>query len=232
MRERSKSVSSRSQHHAQPKVLSHQMEEELTKAEAMIEKGFKSFVQTGTELERIRDSKLYRGSYKSWAAYTRQRWNMSKTHANRLIAAARLALDKLTPSGVNFQSEHELRSLIKLTNSQFENALAKARKVATEKKSPLTVALLVRLVAKRQKKPVVVAYRRGNRPFRIGAVYDAKRNKEFVNRIRPVITTGLKLSSKIAAAIEENNQGTSLKALKRVHDFLERLEGNVLALGW
>ena len=57
-------------------------------AETRIEKAMASFVVAGQELAAIRDEKLYREKYGTFAEYCEQRWDMQRRHAYRLIDSA------------------------------------------------------------------------------------------------------------------------------------------------
>lgn len=61
---------------------------ELKRLEDIIATGLRTFIEVGVALVEIRESRLYRGQYESFDDYCRERWGMSKTHANRLIASA------------------------------------------------------------------------------------------------------------------------------------------------
>ena len=84
--------------------------------EAVIDKGLHTFLDVGNALLRIRDERLYRGTHTAFDAYCRDRWGMSKTQANRFIAASSVAKN-LAPIGVTPTSESQIRLLC-----QFEPA--------------------------------------------------------------------------------------------------------------
>lgn len=71
----------------------------LTEHEAVIERGIKTFYEVGMALADIRDRRLYRAGHGTFEDYCQQRWQMSKTHANRMIQAAEV-VDSVTPIGV------------------------------------------------------------------------------------------------------------------------------------
>jgi hypothetical protein len=62
--------------------------DELAQCEATIAKGMETFVEVGTALLRIRDSRLYRETFGTFEDYCRGRWSMERRHAYRLIDAA------------------------------------------------------------------------------------------------------------------------------------------------
>lgn len=61
----------------------------LKQCEKAIEKGLGTFVEVGQALLDIRDGKLYRASHKTFDAYCKERWDIGKSHAYRLIEGAR-----------------------------------------------------------------------------------------------------------------------------------------------
>jgi hypothetical protein len=70
----------------------------LAELETVIERGLSTFVDVGTALAEIRDSRLYRGSHSDFDAYCRDRWGFSRRHSSRLITAAQIA-EQLGPVG-------------------------------------------------------------------------------------------------------------------------------------
>lgn len=78
--------------------------------EGVIEKGLNTFIDVGNALLRIRDERLYRESHGTFELYCRDRWQFSKTQANRFIAASSVAKN-LAPIGVIPTSESQVRLL-------------------------------------------------------------------------------------------------------------------------
>lgn len=95
-----------------PKVdpLSTEEKAVLKKLEKVIESGLKVFLQVGEALQTIRIEKLYRDTHPTFETYCRERWGMSKTQANRLIAAFEVSKN-LAPIGVAPTSESQVRVL-------------------------------------------------------------------------------------------------------------------------
>jgi len=137
---------------AQSSTLSEIEREQLEKAEILIGQNLVAFTEVGSELQKIHDQQLYREKHKTWAEYCTQRWGFSKSYADRLIKAAKLALGKLTSIGVEFKCEGELRKLVPLTDDQFARVLEKAREKSKKKSIPLTVALLAKQVPRKRSK--------------------------------------------------------------------------------
>lgn len=82
----------------------------LERCEAVIERGLQTFYQVGNALLTIRDNRLYREEHQTFEEYCRTRWQMTKTHANRMIQAAGV-VENLTPTGVIPGSERQAREL-------------------------------------------------------------------------------------------------------------------------
>lgn len=85
----------------------------LAVCEAEIERGLNNFVEVGNALLRIRNERLYRSEFGTFQEYCESRWDLSKTHANRMIQAAEIT-ENLTPMGVKPSSERVGRPLANL----------------------------------------------------------------------------------------------------------------------
>ena len=59
----------------------------LAKCEQDIHDNLRATFVLGWRLEQIRDQNLYRASHNTFEAYCKERWDFSKTHANRQIQA-------------------------------------------------------------------------------------------------------------------------------------------------
>lgn len=68
--------------------LTAQEQTRLAECERIIRNHFETYKEAGSALEEIRDKRLYREKYPTFETYARIVWDMSKTQANRLIAAA------------------------------------------------------------------------------------------------------------------------------------------------
>ncbi len=60
----------------------------LIELEQTIERGQKTFVEVGLALAEIRDLKLYKSDYTSFAEYCREKWGWEKAYANHMVRAA------------------------------------------------------------------------------------------------------------------------------------------------
>jgi hypothetical protein len=97
--------------------------------ENIIREGWNTFLEVGRALSKIRQKRLYRDHYQTFEEYCRQKWDFSKTHANRLIEAAAVA-DILTPIGVKVTRESHVRALVWLPPQKILAAWKKAEKLA------------------------------------------------------------------------------------------------------
>src|SRR6266566_7241931 len=64
-------------------VLSPAEQKELAQCEAVIEKGWQTFVDVGLALAKICGQKLYRAEHGTFEAYCREKWQYAKSHAYR-----------------------------------------------------------------------------------------------------------------------------------------------------
>jgi hypothetical protein len=62
----------------------------LAKAESVIEKSIRSFVEVGQALANIRDSRLYRATHDTFEAYVSERWHWERRMAYGYIEAAKV----------------------------------------------------------------------------------------------------------------------------------------------
>lgn len=91
-------------------------ETNLADLEALIEMNRSKFYQIGKALRRIRDQRLYRQLlFKNFETYVKERWDMARSHAYRLIEASKV-IDNLSPigDGILPQNESQARALIGL----------------------------------------------------------------------------------------------------------------------
>lgn len=62
--------------------------DELDRLEATIETGLRTFYEVGAALLRIRDGRLYLETHETFEEYCRERWEMTRSRAFRLIGAS------------------------------------------------------------------------------------------------------------------------------------------------
>lgn len=87
--------------------------DELLRCESIIERGLNTFYEVGTALAEIREQRLYRNTHDTFEAYCRERWQMSRIHAHRLIDAAEV-ISNLLPIGNTPTTESQARELAPL----------------------------------------------------------------------------------------------------------------------
>ena len=85
----------------------------LTKLEQVVTTGLHSFAAAGKALRLIRDKQLYREQAETFEDFVAVRWNMSRQHAGRLIAAAEV-VENLSPTGSAPVTERQARPLASL----------------------------------------------------------------------------------------------------------------------
>lgn len=89
--------------------------ERLVKLEKLIARNQECFYKIGKALKEIRDNRLYRQTlFESFETYTRQRWDMGKAYAYRLIRAYEVIYN-LSPIGDKLPAnESQVRPLAQL----------------------------------------------------------------------------------------------------------------------
>lgn len=84
----------------------------LTQLEDIIAANQHRFHQTGKALKQIRDEQLFRDLlFDSFDAYVRDRWDMARSQAYRLIKAANV-IDNLSPIGDGVLPENEFQARV------------------------------------------------------------------------------------------------------------------------
>lgn len=97
----------------------------------IVETNLAGFYAVGKALAEIRESRLYREEFATWEDFCRQRFEITKTHANRLIEAAEI---EMTPMGVKITSERQARELMKVPTEKRQEvmgAVSSSGKVVT-----------------------------------------------------------------------------------------------------
>ena len=88
---------------------------ELARCEDVIERGIGTFMEVGTALLEIRDSRLYREQYGTFEEYCRERWGFNRDYANKLIRATNV-MENLDTASIQIpMSEAQVRPLTALT---------------------------------------------------------------------------------------------------------------------
>jgi hypothetical protein len=131
------------------KALTDHERAELGDQENIIAEGLQSFTSIGAALVRIRDARLYREHYSTFEAYCRERWDFSKSTANRFISAVEVihnlesAKVKIVPA-----VESQVRPLTLLKPNQQRRVWAQVVEEAHGNASEITAGLVSRTVHK------------------------------------------------------------------------------------
>jgi hypothetical protein len=132
----------------------------LAQLEATVEKGLHTFVEVGTALAEIRDSRLYRQTHKNFTDYTRERWGISKPYATQLIGAAAVVENLVAIATITPATESQARPLTLLEPEQqrevWQRAVTTAPKAddGTPKVTAAHVAAVVKEAKRRRGGPV------------------------------------------------------------------------------
>jgi hypothetical protein len=82
----------------------------LAELEAVVERGFQTFIDVGQALQEIRDGRLYRATHATFAEYCRERFGFSDSRGRQLIAAAKTVTDVTLRGLPAPQTEGEARA--------------------------------------------------------------------------------------------------------------------------
>jgi hypothetical protein len=125
----------------------------LAELENRIERGLVTFVDVGSALLEIRDSKLYKVKHKTFEAYCKEKWSMSVAHAKRLMNATVIAYN-LAPIGAKTtkvaftilpHKESQIRPLVRLLPEAQREVWGKAVELAGGQPTAQQVAELSEL---------------------------------------------------------------------------------------
>lgn len=189
--------------------------EALTRCEDTIRGGLESFTAVGLALVEVRASKLYRGAYKSFEAYCRDRWGISSRRANQQIGAAQVSgiisakdeaaalVGTIVPAP---QTESQARELHALRNdpvavrevwtSAVDRAGGKqptaagvkqARKDHEQKQAARRVVRQERAATAEQQKLDAYVAEHGHSPDHLGAGYRLQNTEHFLSRVVGVV---------------------------------------------
>lgn len=101
--------------------LSHAEASQLAANEGIIREGLTTFFAVGNALLEIRDRRLYRAEFGTFESYCRERWNINRDYANKLIGSAKVVanLDTIESKPTR---EAQVRPLTKLPPEQQKEA--------------------------------------------------------------------------------------------------------------
>ncbi len=89
----------------------------LGEHERVIDRGLKTFVEVGTALTAINESRLYRTTHQSFEAYAKERWNLSRPRAYELMAAAEV-MSAMADTDQPPSNERQVRELGKVPEAE------------------------------------------------------------------------------------------------------------------
>lgn len=149
-----------------PKPLSAAEKQLLVTGEQAVQAHLESFAPAGNALRGIRDKRLYRETHATFEDYCRKRWEMSKTQANRLIAAAQTVdnIASVTPPEIREHlKESTVRSLAPLNAAQQRKVFQKVLEDSPPDQ-PITGAFVTRTAHDLVPKAFAKPKPRGNKP--------------------------------------------------------------------
>lgn len=139
-----------------PEILSTQETVRLCELERIIQKGKDTFVEVGTALSEIRDSKIYRATFKTFEEYCEKRWAFNRDYASKMIMAAEVVgnLSTMVDKPAN---ERQARPLAKLPAEKQPEAWKKAQDKAKDEGKPIAARHVESAVAEMiEPEPLVV----------------------------------------------------------------------------
>lgn len=142
---------------------------ELAKLEGFVTEGLAAFATAGKALARIKERQLYRESHNDFESYVAARWQMSRVHADRLIAAAEVArILEPVGSAAMPASERQVRPLAGLAPDQVRAAwveVVDGAPIGADGKPLVTAQAVAKAASKR--KPKLKGKRARTRPVRV-----------------------------------------------------------------
>lgn len=129
-------------------------QEDFARLDGVVRRGLATFVEIGEALREIRDRKLYRIRFKTFAKYLRHEHGLNKSRGYQLISAARVAVEL---QGVDSSSqpltESHCRELIVFDNVTRKKVWHETAKTAESSGVPIT-ARLIKEVGRPYRHPV------------------------------------------------------------------------------
>ncbi len=135
--------------------------ERMERLAAIVSQHVRQYAEVGAALKELRDAQLYRITHRTWADFISARWEMSESHATRLIAASDVARN-VAPVGVVPKTERLARPLTQLAPNEQRQAWQEAVSLADGNQvTPSHVASAVdrRKPAKKHKRPKSIRLR-------------------------------------------------------------------------
>lgn len=117
--------------HIKPSALDKSELDALSVHEQVIERGMVTFQEVGSALAYIKSHKLYRDGYTTFEAYCQERWGMTKSRANQLTSAAKLAGEIETATAVSLPNERTAREVARVPAAQRAEVVKEAANTGT-----------------------------------------------------------------------------------------------------
>jgi ribosomal protein L17 len=181
---------------------------ELEQSEAIIQNGWRHFLEVGQALMKIQKNKLYREGYATFEVYCRDRLGISRPYAYNLIGSAEVFEDLSSIEDIPSKPANEAQT-------RYLIGLAKEHRIAAWKKAlekagvePVT-AKLVRDVA-----------------------FKFKQNKTVKARLKHSLkeaANGESTSNPILRLLDETEEAVNLKDFYKAQKFLQRLRETICA---
>ena len=126
---------------------------ELTRLETVIQKGWTTFLEVGAALVKINTERLYRDKYESFQAYCHERLGLSRQYAYSLIGSAEVnaQLSAIADIRVKPLTESQFRELIPVPEGKRVDAWKGALKLAGSE--PVTAKVVRQAAAAFKPKP-------------------------------------------------------------------------------
>lgn len=128
--------------------LSKEEKKALRHCETVIKRGVRTFVEVGNALKEIQESQLYRERHTTFEDYCKNRWDISRAHAYRLIESAKVVED-VSPTGDAPLRESQARPLTRLKSAQERQEVWEEAKAASPTGKP-TARLVEEAVARQR----------------------------------------------------------------------------------
>jgi hypothetical protein len=147
-------------------ILTTQETVRLCELERIIQKNKDGFVECGMALEEVRDSKMYRATFKTFEDYCEKRWGFSKRSAYQFIAAAQVVENVRHGAQALPSTERQARPLAKLPAAEQPAAWTKAQEKAKDEGKPVTARHVEEAVAEAIEAVVVDGTKDDDKPAR------------------------------------------------------------------
>lgn len=197
----------------------------LAELEVVIERGKAAFIEVGSALTEVRESRLYRLTYGTFEDYCRLRWDLDIRRAQQFMEAARVA-NVLEAQNFAPSSESQARELAPLLRSDGPDAVREAWSEAVARSEGKPTAQVVRQVVAEIIEPAPEPSVEPAEPLRDPAAW-----AELRGLIEAALSiTGTRTAAAFAAEVPAGSRDRVSRQLRRVGYALGEialvLEGN------